>query len=155
MRLNAGFRIRVIPSVLFLLSLFGIVATGWLYATYRFGPVWANPAGLLVGAIGALIIGWALGLFQKFGNPLLLSQEQPLELITTGPYRLSRNPMYLGMAIVLVGVSVAYWNTLGAIFIGYFVSFIHYRFILKEEEFLEKFFGDEYRTYQAKVHRWI
>jgi protein-S-isoprenylcysteine O-methyltransferase Ste14 len=76
-------------------------------------------------------------------------------LVTSGWYRITRNPMYLGMVVVLCGValmagSVGAWLPLPA-----FIAVIHYRFIRGEERFLEEIFGQPYRDYRARVRRWI
>jgi len=77
------------------------------------------------------------------------------KLITTGLYRFSRNPIYLGMALALAGAAIKL-GSLGAwIPVPLFVWIIQRQFIRNEEIFLTGIYGDEYREYMTKVRRWI
>ena len=81
--------------------------------------------------------------------------EQASKLVTSGIYRISRNPMYLGFAFILAGWGVwlsSVWAMLGVIgFIGYLTLFQ----IMPEERALTKLFGDEFTIYKARVRRWL
>jgi protein-S-isoprenylcysteine O-methyltransferase Ste14 len=79
----------------------------------------------------------------------------PKRLVTEGAFGYSRNPGYLGLIILGIGVAILFDNpwTLLALVPAVFV--IHREVILKEEEILERDFGDEYRAYKARVRRWI
>jgi len=76
-------------------------------------------------------------------------------LVRTGMYRVTRNPMYLGMVIVLTGVAVLTGSL--SPFIGplLFVPVMNVRVIRHEEAMLEEAFGDEYRDFRQSVRRWI
>lgn len=76
-------------------------------------------------------------------------------LVTTGVYRFSRNPMYLGMAVLLIGWTLMLMNWLNIIGAIAFVGFITKFQILPEEKVLEYTFDDVYRHYKNKVRRWI
>ena len=86
-------------------------------------------------------------------NPM--SPEKSSALVCTGIYKYSRNPMYLGMVLLLLAWAIylaSAWSLLGV------VVFVHYmnRFqIIPEEEAMEKLFGQEYLAYKAKVRRWL
>ena len=76
-------------------------------------------------------------------------------LVTGGLYRYTRNPMYLGMVLLLVGVAIAL-GSLGAwLPIPVFVWIIQARFIVGEERFLEQTFGESYVAYKRGVRRWL
>jgi len=76
-------------------------------------------------------------------------------LVTSGIYRVTRNPMYLGMVLVLAGIALKL-GSLGAwIPIPLFVLIIQHRFIRNEEIFLAGIYGDEYRDFMTRVRRWI
>jgi protein-S-isoprenylcysteine O-methyltransferase Ste14 len=70
-------------------------------------------------------------------------------------YRVSRNPMYLGMVVVLLGIAVLFGNISPFISIPIFVWLIQKNFIRLEEAALEKTFGDEYREFKNVVRRWL
>lgn len=76
-------------------------------------------------------------------------------LLTEGPFRLSRNPMYLGMVIQYVGLALLF-NALWAIaLLPLALVVVHFTVIKREERYLEQKFGEEYRVYKASVRRWL
>lgn len=81
--------------------------------------------------------------------------EKSGKLITTGLYRYSRNPMYLGLFIILAGLFLYIGNVLGALFLYGFIHTVTRFQIIPEEEILEEKFGDEYRDYRKRVRRWL
>jgi protein-S-isoprenylcysteine O-methyltransferase Ste14 len=86
-------------------------------------------------------------------NPL--KPETSASLVTSGIYRLTRNPMYLGLALVLIAWAVllsSAWTFLGPLVFALYIT----RFqIMPEERVLLRMFGETYSAYQAKVHRWL
>jgi len=81
--------------------------------------------------------------------------EPSTALVTGGWFRLTRNPMYLGLSLILLGVAMID-GTLGAFLpLPVFVAILHFRFIRAEERFLEGIFGERYRAYRTQVRRWI
>jgi protein-S-isoprenylcysteine O-methyltransferase Ste14 len=81
--------------------------------------------------------------------------EAPTELITTGPYAISRNPMYAAWHLIYVG-SIFLVNTKWLLLLFSFaLAFTHYRVILREERELEELFGTEYREYCKNVRRYF
>ena len=105
-------------------------------------------------AAGLVLVFWAAAGFIRAGTPLEPYKES-LVLVTSGPYRFSRNPIYLGVALVLTG----FWLWLGSLSPGLvlpcFVIAIERRFILREEAHLEERFGASFRAYRASVRRWL
>ena len=84
--------------------------------------------------------------------------EKPAEashLVTDGLYRFTRNPMYLGLTLVMIGAGIWFGNWLGVVPIGFFVWYLTVKQIRAEEEALAEKFGEEYEAYRAKVRRWI
>jgi protein-S-isoprenylcysteine O-methyltransferase Ste14 len=81
--------------------------------------------------------------------------ESPAFLITTGPFRMSRNPVYLAMAAILLGTAVVMGTVVPFVFTGLFILIMDLLFIPDEEERLETIFGEEYRDYKKRVRRWI
>ena len=84
-----------------------------------------------------------------------LKPEKASSIIRTGFYRLSRNPMYLGMVIVLLGWAVMLLNPMALIGLPLFVAFIQRFQIAPEERALTRLFGEEYIAYTRQVRRWI
>ena len=81
--------------------------------------------------------------------------ETPSAFITSGPFKLSRNPIYLGMTITLFGVETALGSLSPYIFPVIFVIIINGLIIPAEEKDLENKFGEKYLDYKTKVRRWI
>jgi protein-S-isoprenylcysteine O-methyltransferase Ste14 len=81
--------------------------------------------------------------------------EASATLVTGGPFRASRNPIYLGMTLMLLGVALFLGSATPLILIIPFALWIQVRFILREEAHLTEQFGDSYRRYQASVRRWV
>ena len=89
-----------------------------------------------------------------FGTPVRPFDESTL-VVTTGMFRITRNPMYLGMVLALLGVGLILGSATAFAPIPAFVAIIHYQFILYEERFMEDLFGQEYLAYKSNVRRWI
>jgi len=81
--------------------------------------------------------------------------ESPTSLITDGPFCLSRNPIYLGMASILFGTAIFLGKLVSFAFPIVFVLIIETVIIPKEERKLEKIFGERYRKYKKSVRQWI
>jgi protein-S-isoprenylcysteine O-methyltransferase Ste14 len=81
--------------------------------------------------------------------------DKTSSLVTTGLYRFTRNPMYLALLLALIGFAVARGHPLGLVPVIAFVIVMEAFQIRPEEAMLEEKFGDEYRSYKARVRRWI
>ncbi|MGD8385312.1 MAG: isoprenylcysteine carboxylmethyltransferase family protein, partial [Lysobacterales bacterium] len=76
-------------------------------------------------------------------------------LVTGGLYRYTRNPMYLGMTLMLLGMALLLGSVTALAPVAGFARVIHKRFVLPEEAFLEKAFGQAYLDYKLRVRRWL
>jgi protein-S-isoprenylcysteine O-methyltransferase Ste14 len=81
--------------------------------------------------------------------------EQASKLITSGIYRLSRNPMYVGLAFILVGWGIWLSSLWALLCVAGFIAYLTFFQIMPEERALTKLFGEEYIAYKAKVRRWL
>lgn len=91
----------------------------------------------------------------KRNNTTVKPFEESTSLITTGVFRLSRHPMYLGMVLILVGLAMLLGSLLSFLVIPVFAVLMDVIFIRVEEHILADRFGDTWQKYQAKVRRWI
>ncbi|WP_449046359.1 methyltransferase family protein [Parapedobacter sp.] len=110
-------------------------------------------AGIALIIIGIVTVALANSILLKkrtsvtpFGNPS--------SLITSGPFRWSRNPIYLGMALMLLGVAIFLGSLSPFIFPPVFIIIIDRSIIQNEENRLEELFGKEYLAYKKRVNRW-
>jgi len=104
--------------------------------------------------IGLLVNIWSSNLFNKL-RTTVKPFERSVCLITEGPYRFSRHPMYLGMALGLIGLAVLLGTAIAPLVIPAFVWVFTNKFIKVEEEAMEETFGEAYRDYKKRVRRWI
>ena len=119
-------------------------------------PIYTNELSLLCLLIGVLLLFLAARLFRKHQttvNPL--KPEAASDLVTSGVFSLSRNPMYLGMLLILIALSMKF-NPMGGILIcSLFIGFITKFQIIPEETAMEKLFNNDYKAYRTKTRRWI
>lgn len=110
--------------------------------------------GVLLVLFGGFLMFTAFGIFQKAGTPI--SPHEPTRTLTfDGPYRYSRNPIYLGMALILAGLALvgnALWPLLATIPA---VWWIQTQVIAREEQYLEAKFGAPYLDFKKRVRRWF
>jgi len=76
-------------------------------------------------------------------------------IVERGPYRFTRNPIYLGMFLALIGLTVALDNFWLLAMLVLFAIVIRYGVVAREEAYLERKFGDVYRSYRSRVRRWL
>lgn len=110
--------------------------------------------GVILVLAGFSLMLWSWGLF-KIRNIAICPRAKTVRLITNGPYRFTRNPMYLGFVLILAGLALSVGTPpfyLSAI--GYFMI-INFVFCPYEESKLINSFGAEYIQYLSRVRRWI
>lgn len=107
----------------------------------------------LAGAVILILGVRAFGLYQTTVDPLTPNASS--NLVTTGIYRYTRNPMYLGMALCLMGWTIFLGSVVALLLIPGFTGFITWFQIRPEERFLREKFGSEYITYSKNVRRWL
>jgi protein-S-isoprenylcysteine O-methyltransferase Ste14 len=141
------------PPVIYL----GFLGLGFVLESLLPGaelPGWAQWIGAVVIAAGlALMISFEFA-FKRAGtdaNPYRASTA----LATDGPYRFSRNPGYLGMAITYIGITLAAEAPWALVMLVPAALVIQYGVIAREERYLERLFGEEYLSYKQTTRRWI
>jgi len=117
----------------------------------RFGTPWL---GSLCFLAGLTIMLWAWSLFMRAGTALLPTGE-PSRFVQAGPYRFTRNPMYLGITLILLGVAL-YLGSLPMLLAPVlFPVIINRVFVPHEEGNMERIFGQDYRDFKKRVRRWV
>jgi protein-S-isoprenylcysteine O-methyltransferase Ste14 len=149
--------VRYPPPLLFVL---GIVA-GWLLdhavPLPLIGPA-ARSAGALVGwlllALGVALAVWALATFRAAGTAI--SPNWPTSaLVTHGPFRHSRNPMYLALSLLYLGVMLLVNSVWTLLLLPFVIATLHLTVIRREERYLAAIFGISYDEYRRRVRRWL
>jgi protein-S-isoprenylcysteine O-methyltransferase Ste14 len=107
---------------------------------------------LVVG--GAVLAGWAVATMRSAKTPLS-PYESPAHLVTEGPFRFTRNPIYLGGILVYAGVALLLGRLGPLVGLPGLLTTLRRGVIEREELFLQRKFGEEYREYQLAVPRWL
>src|SRR3954463_12659090 len=134
------------------------LVAGWL-ATLRWGdPVdlggWRIPVGWTLVLLFAGWNGWSLWLFRRHGTGLLPGQPT-LRMIDEGPYRLSRNPLYVGLLALYVASALLAPTFWGLVLFPAAVLLVLWGAIRPEERFLRQRFGAPYDDYARRGRRWL
>jgi protein-S-isoprenylcysteine O-methyltransferase Ste14 len=111
-------------------------------------------AGFVLFGVGAMFAGWGWFLFRKADTTRVPGQASTA-LVTWGPYRLSRNPMYLGLAVAYLGEAGILRQAWPVLVLPLVVLYLSLVVIPVEEARLREVFGGAYEAYCAKVRRWI
>ena len=110
--------------------------------------------GFLFFIIGTGLNIWADILLKK-QKTTVKPNEKPTALIETGAFKISRNPMYLGLAVILFGAGFILGSVTSFVGVILFVAAMEIAFIPQEEKMLLEQFGEKYQVYKKKVRRWI
>lgn len=139
----AGFALGYLLHLLYPMVLFGTAAAG---ARHLVG--W----GLI--AAWVALSGSAVFLFRRAGtSPIPI--KPTTALVVDGPYRFTRNPMYIGLVALYLGVTLLVNTPWPLVFLPVVLVVVRRRVIAREEAYLERTFGDAYRAYKARVRRWL
>jgi protein-S-isoprenylcysteine O-methyltransferase Ste14 len=128
-----------------------LIAWGRGITTYP----WLSRFGIFVIAMGAAIYTWTVWDFASFGGGTPLPIDAPKTLVVRGLYRYTRNPMYLGVILIIlgwVGIFEDGWLFVYALVVGLTVHLFVIRY---EEPRLKQLFGVDYEVYQSIVSRWV
>ncbi|NHF71907.1 methyltransferase family protein [Paracoccus xiamenensis] len=109
--------------------------------------------GLILILGGLALIGWAALWFRR-KRTSIYPGDQPEQLIVEGPFRINRNPIYAGMALVIFGGAFIWGGPFSLLIAAFFPILVTRRFILAEEAALRAAFGAEAESYIAQTRRW-
>lgn len=112
------------------------------------------PLGGAILLAGVGLAAMFLTAFWRAGTPVD-PRRTTTALVTTGPYRFTRNPGYLALALVFAGIAVLTGGIWALLMLVPTLALIDRGVIAREERYLEGKFGDEYRQYRARVRRWL
>jgi protein-S-isoprenylcysteine O-methyltransferase Ste14 len=143
------------PPLAWGLAVIAALALDWLV------PLPFLPAGVPAGWLGAMVFVLALALFAwaivtvtRAGSNVPTNRPTT-SIVESGPYRFTRNPIYLGMFLGLIGLAIAFDTLWLLLMLVPFALVIRYGVVAREEAYLERKFGDVYRGYRSRVRRWL
>lgn len=99
--------------------------------------------------LGSLLVAWAVMTIKD------MDISRPTRIIDSGPYRFSRNPMYVAWTAIYIAIALLVNTWWLLIFLPVLIIFTHYRVICREEQQLEQQFGKEYQQYRDRVRRYL
>jgi protein-S-isoprenylcysteine O-methyltransferase Ste14 len=148
-------RVIIRPPLAWGVAIIAGLALDWL-APLRFLPA-ALPAGWLgamVFVLALALFAWAVVTMSRAGTNVPTNRPSTT-IVESGPYRLTRNPIYVGMFLGLIGLGLAFDNLWLLLMLVPFALVIRYGVVAREEAYLERKFGDAYRGYRSRVRRWL
>jgi len=148
---NPGVVVR--PPFLYGGAFLVVLACRWLWRMPIFDGSTLWP-GLALVAIAIAFMIWGRRTLAAAGtniNPALPTTT----IVTTGPFRLSRNPLYLGLTLTYLGLTLAVNSWWGVVVLVPLLIVMHRGVVLREERYLEAKFGESYRQYCARVRRYL
>jgi protein-S-isoprenylcysteine O-methyltransferase Ste14 len=117
-------------------------------------PAWTRWLGWLLLMAPFSIGSWAAATFRRH-QTVLNPQGHTTAIVTEGPFRYSRNPMYLTLLLAYVGGMLAFHLPWAAILLVPVFLTLQYGVIVREERYLQAAFGEQYAAYQRRVRRWL
>lgn len=144
---------KILPPHVAIGSLIVVIFLHYLFPTPLISKPY-NYFGIVLVVVGLLILFWSFGLFKKKDTPIMPGKK-PSALVIEGPYKFTRNPMYLGVTTALFGIAIYLGDFLAFLAPVIFFVFVSLRFIPREEKLMEKLFGKDYLNYKKNVRRWL
>lgn len=145
----------ILPPVLYGVAIVLALLLNWFWPL----SILPNTATAIWSGVPLLLLSGALALWGKRSMKQAgtnINPSQPAtSLVITGPFYFSRNPLYLSLTILFVGLSLIANNLWGLVAIVPVLVVLHFGVILREERYLEAKFSENYRQYCSKVRRWL
>ncbi len=143
------------PPLAWGLAVLAGLALAWLVPLPFLPDDWpAGWIGALVFVASLVLVAWAIRTMTGAGSNVPTNQPSTT-IVENGPYRFTRNPIYLGMFLGLVALSIAFNDLWLLVTLVPFGLVIRYGVVAREEAYLERKFGDAYRSYRTRVRRWL
>ena len=146
---------RVVPPPVFYLAALVAGILVHVFVPIRLFPEYwiGHPAGWPVVAVSLVLFGWSLRTFRRAGEHPEFERETQT-IVSDGPFRFTRNPFYVSMTLLYVGLALISNSAWPLIFLPLPLLGAHYT-VRREERYLSELFGDEYEGYRDRVRRWF
>lgn len=108
--------------------------------------------GILIVGVG--LAAWGMVTFRR-ARTAVIPHHAASQLVASGPYRFTRNPMYVGLTIVYIGGAVVLNSAWPLILLPVVLILLAHFVVVREEQYLSDAFGDEYAAYRSRVRRWL
>jgi len=142
------------PTVLYAIAFVAGLLIDWLIPKTIAAPATISPIGFAILAVGALLAVWGRRTMEGAGTNL--DPRLPVRsLVVSGPFRFSRNPLYVARTLLYVGLALMMNTAWPLLALLPALVIVHYGVIRREEQHLTTRFGAAYAQYQAQVRRWL
>ncbi|SFO66782.1 Protein-S-isoprenylcysteine O-methyltransferase Ste14 [Mesorhizobium sp. NFR06] len=146
--------VKVFPPLLFVVALIVMLALRYVWPLAIGGRPFTLVLGVALAALAVAIIAWGRSTMLRGGtnvNPTLPTTT----IITGGPFGFTRNPLYLGLIGLLLGIGLMFDSWWAVVALIATFPILHYGVVMREEAYLERKFGEPYRSYKASVRRYL
>jgi len=142
------------PPLIYLASILSGLALQWRWPVALVPATWATVLGATLVLAAIPVFASAVAMFRRAGTPIQ-SVRPTKRIVQTGPYRFTRNPIYLAFTLLHLGVALSVNSLWLLAMLLLTLVVMSYGVIAREERYLERRFGDEYRRYKRSVRRWL
>ena len=142
------------PPLIYLVALVIGIALSVVVPTPILPRGWGIAFGVTLIVIAVWLSGWGVREMRRSGTSESTSIPATA-LVTTGPFRFSRNPLYISLTLCYVGIALAARSLWSLLLLPVVLVIIHRGVIHREERYLERRFGEDYVRYKARVRRWL
>lgn len=118
------------------------------------GMVWLYLGGGALIALGGALLVWSMKSFRNAGTAVPIGRPTTV-IVSSGPYRYSRNPIYIGLTAIYLGIGIAADSQWVLALTVPMLAIVRFGVIAREEAYLEKKFGQTYLAYKDRVRRWV
>jgi protein-S-isoprenylcysteine O-methyltransferase Ste14 len=142
------------PPLIYLAALLIVLVLRWFWPMPIFGRAFTLWVGLAAVALGVGSAIWGRRTMHAAGtniNPSLPATT----IVDSGPFRFSRNPLYVSLTLIYLGLTVAFDTWWGIVVLVPVVVVMHRGVVLREERYLDRKFGESYRLYRSTVRRYL
>ena len=149
---NAG--VVVLPPLLYGVAFVAVLALRWFWPLPILGHAIAFWSGIALAMIAVAIAVWGSRTMRMAGTNVNPSLPTTV-VVTSGPFRFSRNPLYVALTLFYLGLTLALDTWWGIVVLVPLLTILHYGVVLREERYLEQKFGEAYRQYRSSVRRYL
>lgn len=145
---------KIMPPTYFMFLLLLSIVFNFIFPIHKLIMPPYSYLGILFIIFGIVMNIWSDSLFKKI-KTTIKPHEMPTSFVASGPFKISRNPIYLGLTSILIGTALILGSLIAFFIPIVFIIIINMLFIPMEEKNLEKIFDKEYTDYKKRVRRWI
>ena len=147
-------QVIVFPPALLLGTLLLSILLNYLWPWHFSSSVWTKIIGGVFFVSGIFFLAWGRAVMVRAGTNVPPNQPT-LVIVTDGPFRWTRNPLYVGGTIAYLGLTLAFTQLWGILLLIPMLLILNRGIIQREERYLEKKFGETYLAYKTRVPRWL